>query len=597
MHKCMRIKKSGMNRSAFVKFIRFLPFIIRKMPGLLSIFVLFSLCHSISWCVIIIANERLVDALTIFKDNEEASYIIKMLIIFGLIHVVKQLFNALANYVPIIIKGKLNRELELAFFIKMKDYGAIDYENPAFLDTVEKVENGKKEIVWEVITLCNILFFYIPYFVFTGVYLSQISPIFVLGIVVAFLPAVFTLFVRSNLFTKQEDKVAPLRRKYTYYEKCIVDRDYFKETRHSGMYQFFYTKYQKYLRKTSGVKENVEIKVSMIELLAKFLGLIGYTFIIVSLIILTGNGTITVGAFAAVFQGITDIYKLMEELIFGHVSGMTRDIGKVNNYIDFIMQENAEERTVVPEEVTSIRFENVSFQYNDKDGYVLKDVNVEINKGETIAIVGMNGSGKTTFSKLLLGLYSPTRGNVIYNDIYKNKYFLSEKTSAMFQNYNKYKMTLRENVSISDLAKNNIETKSVESALNTAGVKVDATIFPQKYDTLLAKEFSGTDLSGGQWQRIAIARTVFRNAELIVMDEPTSAIDPMEETYLYEKFEEIAKDKTSIIITHRLGLAKIAQRILVFDKGALIADGTHDHLIETSEVYRNLYMQQKEWYK
>lgn len=595
MHECMRAKRNGMNRFSLARFMKFLPFIIRKMPVLFVMLALFSLCHSIAWCAVIIANEKFVDALTIYKNNDDVSFVIKMLVVFGMVHIVKQLFNALANYIPIIIKGKLNRELDLAFFKKIKLYDAINYENPAFLDTLEKVENGKKEIVWEVITLSDILFFYIPYFVFTGIYFYQISHIFVWGIVVAFLPAIFTLFIRINVFAKKEDKVAPLRRKYSYYEKCIVDRDYFKETRHSGMYRFFFEKYQKYLRASNNAKLNAEIKVSIIELFLKIFGLIGYTFIIFSTIMLTNNGIITVGAFSAVFQGITDIYMLMGELIFGHVSGMTRDIGKVNNYIDFVLQKDVNEKVALSEEVNVVRFENVCFQYNSENGYVLEGVNVEIKKGEKVAIVGLNGSGKTTFSKLLLGLYSPTCGKVIYNDSYEDEYCLSEKTTTIFQDYSKYKMSLAENVFISDLIKKDEE--ALGNALNTAGVTMNKAIFPYGYKTLLAKEFGGTDVSGGQWQRIAIARAVFRDAELIVMDEPTSAIDPMEETYLYKKFDEISMGKTSIIITHRLGLAKIAKRILVFEKGKLIADGAHDQLIKSSNVYKKMYMQQKEWYE
>jgi len=238
-----------------------------------------------------------------------------------------------------------------------------------------------------------------------------------------------------------------------------------------------------------------------------------------------------------------------------------------------------------------------TFQYPMQKGYAIKNVSFTIPSKSTVAIVGQNGSGKTTLIKLLTGLYLATSGTVKLGkhdtkDISMQTLF--KNTSTVFQNFQKYKMTLSENVSISQTDSRH-DTHKVEESLKIAEFTMDDR-FTSGYDTMLSREFDGIELSEGQWQRIAIARGYFKDHTLIVLDEPTASIDPIEETQIYKKFQDISQAKTSVVTTHRLSAAKISDIILVMKDGELIESGTHEELMKLDGHYAMMYKSQAEWY-
>jgi ATP-binding cassette subfamily B protein len=225
---------------------------------------------------------------------------------------------------------------------------------------------------------------------------------------------------------------------------------------------------------------------------------------------------------------------------------------------------------------------------------VLDDISLIIRQGETLAIVGENGAGKTTLTKIIMGLYNPTSGTARYgeNDIgnYVSKSRFN-RVSGVFQNFVRYKLTARENIVISD-----VETAGdVMQAADEAGAQF--TNLPNGLDTMLSRDFDGTELSGGQWQRIAIARGLYRNYDMIVLDEPTAAIDPIEESNIFRLFSESAKGKTAILVTHRLGSTKIADRILLMEAGRICELGTHEQLMQQNGKYAQMYREQASWYE
>ena len=240
---------------------------------------------------------------------------------------------------------------------------------------------------------------------------------------------------------------------------------------------------------------------------------------------------------------------------------------------------------------------DVSFTYPGAEEPSLRGINLTVRSGETLAIVGPNGAGKSTLVRLLTGLYLPTGGEVLVDGVSTKELApqaLYEGVSGVFQKYQRYQMTLKENVMISDTASNS--DADFKAALTKAELDLDPGTFPVGAETMLSREFDGVDLSGGQWQRVAVARGFYRQHNLIILDEPTAAIDPLEETRIYKQFEEMSRNKTSILVTHRLGSARVADRIVVLDNGEISAVGTHAELMDTPGLYQEMYRAQAQWY-
>ena len=245
-----------------------------------------------------------------------------------------------------------------------------------------------------------------------------------------------------------------------------------------------------------------------------------------------------------------------------------------------------------------VEFRNVSFQYPGSQEYALKDVNIKFEIGKKLAVVGMNGSGKTTFIKLLCRLYDPTEGEILLNGIDIRKYNYREYMtifSVVFQDFKLFSLPLGENVA----ARTNYDRELVTEALEKAGFKERLAKMPHGLSTCLYKEYteSGVSISGGEAQKIAIARALYKNAPFIILDEPTASLDPVAEAEIYEKFAEIVGDRTAIYISHRLSSCKFCDKIAVFHHGTIVQTGTHQSLLtDQTGIYHTLWQAQAQYY-
>lgn len=224
---------------------------------------------------------------------------------------------------------------------------------------------------------------------------------------------------------------------------------------------------------------------------------------------------------------------------------------------------------------------------------------MEIKDKEKVAIVGHNGSGKTTLIQLITGLYKPTAGNIFLEgkdlcQIDENE--LSEYVSVVFQDFVKYALSVKENIALSDISQiDNLNEIKQTAFLSGADSFIEA--LPNGYDTTLGKVLPNSiDISGGQWQRIALARSIFKKSKLIILDEPTAALDPKTEAYVFEKFRELTENKTAIFISHRLASVKMADRIIHLKDGQILEEGSHKELMALKGEYYNMYMSQAKWY-
>lgn len=244
-----------------------------------------------------------------------------------------------------------------------------------------------------------------------------------------------------------------------------------------------------------------------------------------------------------------------------------------------------------------IEFRNVSFRYPETERYVLKSINFRFTIGERLAIVGENGSGKSTFIKLLCRLYDPTEGEILLNGIDIRKYNLEEYQklfSMVFQDYHLFALSLGENVAGTKV----YDHQAAEQALRDAGFGARLDSLPDSLDTMLYKDWdqSGVSLSGGEAQKVAIARALYKDAPFIILDEPTAALDPLAEADIYAHFNSVSGDRTALYISHRLSSCRFCDHVLVFDQGEIIEYGSHEELLHRHGKYAELWHAQAQYY-
>ncbi len=275
----------------------------------------------------------------------------------------------------------------------------------------------------------------------------------------------------------------------------------------------------------------------------------------------------------------------------------------LEDYLDYVGLPNemykgsltVEKRTDLKYE---IEFKNVSFKYPGTENYVLRNVNARFNIGERLAIVGMNGSGKSTFIKLLCRLYDPTEGEITLNGIDIKKYNYDEYLkifSVVFQDYKYYAYSIGMNVA----CEHDYDSERVMTALDKAGLKEKVEGLENGLETNITKKYSndGVEFSGGELQKLVIARALYKGSPFIILDEPTAALDPLAEQEVYEQFNKIMDDKTAIFISHRLSSCRFCDRILVFDSGSIVQEGTHKLLVDIQDgKYYELWHAQAQYY-
>lgn len=586
----MEKKKLGLIRISLMG----LKIIFTAMPVGLMVYIVLSFLHGVSYVFQVIAMQKFIDSVTqmeYLKMGWQAVYI--PLMIMGLAYLFSQFMNGVFNCFGQILDRKIGLYVNQTLIQRIGRLSNIEFEDVGRLNQIDKAVKGKNSLFWVSMTLIDIVFFYLTYFLAMGWYLFTLKPVLGISIIIIFIPCMLSRYVQISTYRRLEDISASIRRKCEYYERCMVDKEYFKETRLLGAVAFFKKLYVKQVKLLNHYLFKTQVKKTSVNFAMKLLTVLGYGIIIYMLFLFVMNKEVSIGSFSAVLASLSTIYNFMNEAISERFSVASENSASVENYLVFVNEkENPPKRN--QRDSDDIVLENVSFKYPTSQELALDGVNLRIRKGETLALVGENGSGKTTLSKLILGLYEPTVG-----EIYRGRVlpFSSEisRSSAVFQRFIHYKMTVRDNVQISQWEKD-MSDEQLLGLCEQAELVISDENMINSLDTMLGRDFNGIELSGGQWQRVAIARGLYRDSELLILDEPTAAIDPIEESRLYNNFLSICKNKTAVIITHRLGAAKIADRIAVLSHGKVVQLGSHDELMRADGEYKKMYQTQQGWY-
>ena len=524
--------------------------------------------------------------------------VLSSLILLILCILANPVLNGISTVFGLDYERKVIGKLEKMFNYKCAMQQTSCFEETSFLDGINKAQKGVKNSVSLITGIVDATLIYIPYFLIIGIYLYRLKPNLIIIIFLFSLPIMFSQMFKSKLYARLEDKVAPLRRECDHYGECIIDKEKFKETRLLGAYTFFIKRYKNRLQTLNNVKIKTQVKSIRIELLFKIPVLLGHILTLLLLVRYLLDGSISVGNFGAVLASTGMIMDMLEQMICYIIGNSMKQIGTVDNYLKFMNIKEPVGKQINYEKAPAIELKDVSFSYPGSNKDVISNVSIKFDSEEIIAIVGENGAGKSTLVKLISGIYLPNKGGVYFNGEDTRRLDsknLMNNISSVFQDFQRYKMTLQDNIIISDTSIIPIN-ECVEIALKKADLNVYSKEFPQGMNTMFSRDFDGVDLSGGLWQRVAIARGFYKQHNMILLDEPTAAIDPVEESKLYMKFIEFSRGKTSFIVTHRLALTKMADRVVVMDQGKVVQIGTHKELISVKGKYQELYRSQSKWY-
>lgn len=396
-----------------------------------------------------------------------------------------------------------------------------------------------------------------------------------------------TLAYQSNLWKRYYHAIEQCKREETEYLKAMIDGVACKESRityASVLLSRKWNKSRSYRDLMENEKSGKMFRLRILLMPLDLLGSSGGYLISVILLFLGKIDYASCTAAVAAYASLVSAFHSLAAMI-GNEAQYRKMIQPFFEYWDY------RERTGTARECTlrqSIRLEQVSFKYPGQNRNAVEDIDLTIRKGEVIAVVGENGAGKTTLTNLILGLFLPGSGTVYYDDkdisaIQESA--LHQKQSIVPQMFNRYKMTVEDNIAIGDFGKKD----SLEIEQKRLAFLADAEI---PLSTFLGKEFGGTELSGGQWQQLSCARGFYKDSDFLVLDEATSAIDPLKEKAVYDAFKRELKGKTGIIITHRLSGISLADRVIVLDHGHIVQSGTHSQLLEEDGLYRQLWNMQ-----
>ena len=501
------------------------------------------------------------------------------------------------------LKSRLSQNLSMKMlndvFMKAYALNMLELEDTNFYDHISKatenIFSGRFMAIIESIIRIPVLF--TATISIITVLSLQNAPLIVLA-VLGMVPVFLSRYFQGKRFFKLKDVQQSQNRFLNYLWSMFVDRNTNRDIRTFDTYEYLSNKYTSNLEQVTKENWNYEKRTFYINTFLNSFRPIGLGLGLLISAYMVFNGQITL----AVFASISGALSLVQEHTDGLISMFSNVLDNLPFVKNFFRYSGKQEEPLgeirLEEPIHSIEFRDVYFRYPVNDYETLKGVSFVIHDKESVALLGYNGAGKSTLVKLLCGFYKPDKGEILINGISITKLeknSLWKQMSAVFQNYTQYNLTLRENIGFGTVEQIKDKERILEFIRNNDGFEFVDNL-PNGIDTVLGRELGETDLSGGQWQKIAIGRGQFRDYSMIILDEPTASLDPIAEADVYYKFKEITADKISLIISHRIGSASIADRIILLKDGVVAENGTHEELMSLDGEYKALYYLQAKWY-
>lgn len=548
--------------------------------------------------------------LALVENKVTTDTMIKVLVAVGIIILVVKLINTKAQYVgeyawDKVYKGLVSKYLRKSFTTDFKNM-----ENPDFLDLIERSKHAMYNYQG-ISGYCrrgsNILS-NIVLVVIAGAAIAVINPLIILVLVV------ISYFIYKILDSTMEwmkvnfrDAMSSNFRKNYYFSSTARDFKYSKDIRLFKMQDFIEQTWKDINTVYYAACKKNHRKWVMCEAKMSFLRLFQNLLLYVVLIYMVLNKGMSISDFV-LYIGLVASFSTAMTDMFCNMVWMNMNRMELDDFRTF-MDWNEDKPDIEKGQGVSkniglkqfeFKFENVSFKYPGHEKYVLKNINLTIEAGSKLAVVGINGAGKTTLTKLLMRLYEPTEGRILLNGVDVKKYDRDtyfKIFAPVFQNIEIFAFPVWQNISMKP--ENETDKNRTMEALERSGLDEKINKYENKIDTMLLRIFdpNGVDLSGGERQRLAMARALYQNREVLVLDEPTAALDALAEDRMYQEFNQMVKGKTAIFISHRLSSTRFCDKIVMFEDGRIIEEGTHEQLIKANGKYRNMFQVQAQYYK
>lgn len=551
---------------------------------------------------------RFIDiAISAVSGKKDASTIFPSLIVVAALTAYTWISDKLIKFVEVKMELTIRSKFRTVITEKRAKLSYKHIENPETWDLISRVSSEPEVQIKN--AYMNILAIVSMIVKITGILLVLFAQIWWATLVIlGFSIPLFYLALKSgkaNYASKRE--ASKYKRMYEYLGEVLSGRDAAEERTLFG----FGDKINKKWQEQYEIARNIEFKTNRKWFIKMKTGslLTSLVSILIAGVLINPvkTGVITTGMFISLVNGFFGLVEMMAWELTYQVDQLARNKEYLRDLTLFASLEETPGATDKPAvsipEFKSLEFKGVSFKYPGAENYILKDLSFIIEGGRHYAFVGLNGAGKTTITKLITGLYDNYEGEILVNKRRLREYSQSQLKalcSVVYQDFAKYSVLLRDNISIGriegiDSDENN---NLISEALSTMELGDVIDKLPEGIDTPLGKiKGNGLDISGGEWQRIAMARAIINPAPLKILDEPTAALDPISESNVYKKFEEISKGITTIFISHRLGSTRLADEIFVIGDGTVLENGTHNELMDRAGIYAQMYESQRGWYQ
>lgn len=535
--------------------------------------------------------------------QEKIQYIIFLTFANLALQTINSLFSGLAQHGYDIAKDLLNKHTFTKVYNHAAELDLAYFESPRFHDELEKVRQGLGYRPEQAMNLIVEFLSSIAGLISLSLLLIKIGFWAPIVLIILSLPRlVYRLKFAYHTYSITDERT-PDSRKIWQANYLLTYKDAASEIKTFGLKDYLVNIFTEINNKFIIQNCALSQKQTVYSFLLDLFGNGSYYFLALVIIMKTIAGQLTIGDFTMLTGAIRQ-YQGVLQGIFAYLSRFYQNNLFLQHYFNFLeikpnITTPQNPKKLPFDKPITIEFKNVSFGYDQKK-LVLKNINLKIADAKNFALVGENGAGKTTLIKLLLRLYDVTDGQILLSGIDIREISLDnlrQALSVIFQDFQRYEMTVRENIAFGDI-KRIKETDKIIEAAKLSGASTFVEKLPKKYDAVLGKYFEeGVDLSGGEWQKIALARAFFSDAPILIMDEPTASLDPKSEYEVFKNLVAHTKNKSLILISHRFSTVRLADEIIVLDKGQIVEQGSHEELMNLSGKYAKLYNLQAKWYK